>query len=60
MKMLPDVIRRKGVTAGSWMDGVGESSRFLPVAWYDGLERILTKFEENGAGRRVCWMPILP
>ena len=41
-EMLADVVRRKGATAGS-LDGWGwRELKALPVAWYDGLARILT------------------
>ena len=44
--MLADVVRRKGATAVS-LDGWGwRELEALPVAWYDGLARILTKVEE--------------
>ena len=47
-QMLADVVRRKGATAGS-LDGWGwRELKALPVAWYDGLARILTKVEEIG------------
>ena len=45
-EMLADVVRRKGATAGC-LNGWGWSEmKALPVAWYDGLARILTKIEE--------------
>ena len=47
-EMLADVVRRKGATAES-LDGWGWTElEALPVAWYDGLARILTKVEEIG------------
>ena len=39
--MLFDVVRRKSATAGS-LDGWGwRELKVLPVAWFDGLARIL-------------------
>ena len=47
--MLADVVQRKGATAGS-LDGWGwRELKVLPVAWYDGLARILAKVEGIGA-----------
>ena len=46
--MLADVVQRKGATAGS-IDGWGwRELKVLPVSWYDGLARILTKVEDLG------------
>ena len=47
-QMLADVVQRKGATAGS-LDGWGWGElKALPVSWYDGLPRILTKVEDTG------------
>ena len=47
-EMLADVVRRKGATAGS-LDGWGwRELKVLPMAWFDGLARILSKVEEVG------------
>ena len=47
-EMLADVVRRKGATAES-LDGWGwRELKALPVAWCDGLARILTKVEDVG------------
>ena len=47
-QMLADVVQRKGVSAGS-LDGWGwRELKVLPVSWYDGLARILTKVEDVG------------
>ena len=47
-EMLAGVVRRKGATAGS-LDGWGwRELKVLPVAWYDGLVRILSKVEDTG------------
>ena len=47
-QMLADVVQRKGATAGS-LDGWGwRELKVLPVSWYDGLARILTKVEDTG------------
>ena len=47
-QMLADVVQRKGATAGS-LDGWGwRELEVLPVSWYDGLVRILTKVEDTG------------
>ena len=46
--MLADVVQRKGATAGG-LDGWGwRELKVLPVSWYDGLARILSKVEETG------------
>ena len=46
--MLADVVLRKGVSAGS-LDGWGwRELKVLPVSWYDGLARILSKVEDLG------------
>ena len=47
-EMLPDVIRRKGVTAGSWMDGVGESSRFCLLPGMMGWRVFLPSLRRMG------------
>ena len=47
-QMLADVVQHKGATAGS-LDGWGwRELNVLPVAWFDGLARILTKVEDVG------------
>ena len=47
--MLFEVVKRKSSTAGS-LDGWGwRELKVLPVAWFDGLARILTRVEEIGA-----------
>ena len=47
-QMLADVVQRKSATAGS-LDGWGwREFKVLPVSWYDGLARILTKVEDTG------------
>ena len=47
-QMLADVVQRKCAIAGR-LDGWGwRELKVLPVAWYDGLARILTKVEEIG------------
>ena len=47
-QMLADVVRGKGATASS-LDGWGwRELKVLPVCWYDGLARILTKIEDTG------------
>ena len=62
-EMVADVVRRKGVTAGS-LDGWGwRELNALPVAWYDGLARILTKVEEIGVwpdGFLDAYIAIIP
>ena len=46
--MLFEVVKRKSSTAGS-LDGWGwRELKVLPVAWFDGLARILTRVEELG------------
>ena len=47
-QVLADVVQRKGATAGSLDGRVWRELKVLPVAWYDGLARILTKVEEVG------------
>ena len=47
-RMLPDVVQRKGSTAGG-LDGWGwRELKVLPVSWYDELARILSKVEDVG------------
>ena len=47
-QMLADVVQRKGAAARS-LDGWGwRELKVLPVSWYDGLARILTKVEDTG------------
>ena len=47
-QMIYDVVHRKSATAGS-LDGWGwKELKVLPVSWYDGLARILTKVEDTG------------
>ena len=47
-EMLPETVRRKSVTAGS-LDGWGwRELKVLPVSWFDGLARVLSKVEEIG------------
>ena len=47
-QMLADVVQSKSATAGS-LDGWGwRELKVLPVSWYDGLARILTKVEDIG------------
>ena len=47
-QMLADVVQHKSATAGS-LDGWGwRELKVLPVSWYDGLARILTKVEDLG------------
>ena len=45
-QMLADVVQRKSVTAGSLDGWVWRELKVLPVSWYDGLARILTKVED--------------
>ena len=48
-QMLADVVHRKGVTAGGSLDGWGwREYKVLPLSWFDGLARILTKVEDLG------------
>ena len=45
---MPDVVQRKGATAGS-LDGCEwRELKVLPVAWFDELARILAKVEDIG------------
>ena len=47
-QMLADVVHRKSVFAGG-LDGWGwRELKVLPVSWFDGLARILTKVEDLG------------
>ena len=47
-QMLADVVQHKSATAGS-LDGWGwRELKVLPVSWYDGLARILSKVEDTG------------
>ena len=46
--MLFDVVKHKNISAGG-LDGWGwRELKVLPVSWYDGLARILTKVEDLG------------
>ena len=46
-EMLAEVVRRKGATASS-LDGWGwRELKVLPVSWFDGLARILSKVAET-------------
>ena len=47
-QMLADVVQRKGVTAGSLDCWGWREFKVLPVSWFDGLARILTKVEDLG------------
>ena len=47
-EMLADVVQRKGATAGSLGGWGWIELNVLPVAWFDGLARILSKVEELG------------
>ena len=47
-KMLAEVVHREGATAGS-LDGWGwREFKALPVSWFDGLARTLSKVEDTG------------
>ena len=47
-EMLAEIVRRKGATARS-LDGWGwRELQVLPVSWFDGFARILSKVEETG------------
>ena len=46
-EMLADVVRRKGVTASSLDGWDWREMKALPVAWFDGLARILSKVEDG-------------
>ena len=47
-KLLADVVRREGATAGS-LDGWGwREFKAFPVPWFDGLARIWSKVEDTG------------
>ena len=47
-QMLANVVQSKSATAGS-LDGWGwRELKVLPVSWYDGLARILTRVEDTG------------
>ena len=46
--VLFEVVKRKSATAGG-LDGWGwRELKVLPLAWYEGLARILTKVEDLG------------
>ena len=47
-QMLADVVQRKGVTAGSLDGWSWRELKVLPLSWYDGLARFLTKVEDVG------------
>ena len=47
-EMLAEVVRRKSAAAGS-LDGWGwRELKVLPVPWFDGLARVLSKVKETG------------
>ena len=47
-EMLAEVVHRKGASGGS-LDGWGwREFKALPVSWFDGLARILSKVEDSG------------
>ena len=47
-QMIADVVHHKSVSAGG-LDGWGwRELKVLPVSWFDGLARILTKVEDLG------------
>ena len=57
--VLPDVVQRKDATAGS-LDGWGwRELKVLPVSWYDGLARILSKVEDIGVWPESLLMQLL-
>ena len=62
-QVLADVVQRKGATAGC-LDGWGwRELKVLPVSWYDGLARILTKVEDVGVwpdGLRDAYIAMIP
>ena len=47
-QVLADVVHRKGVSAGGLDGWWWRELKVLPVSWFDGLARILTKVEELG------------
>ena len=47
-QMLFDVVHRKSLSAGGLGGWGWRELKVLPVSWYDGLARILTKVEELG------------
>ena len=53
-QMLADVVQGKSATTGSLYGWGWRELKVLPVSWYDGLARILTKVEDTGG-----WMIIL-
>ena len=53
-QMLADVVQRKGATAGSLDGWSWRELKVLPVSWYDGLARILTKVEDTGVWPDGC------
>ena len=56
-EMLPGVVRRKGVTAGSLDRWGWRELKVLPVAWYDGLRVLLPRLV---LGLMGCLLPTLP
>ena len=62
-EMLADVVHRKGAIAGS-LDGWGwREFKALPVSWFDGLARILSKVEDSGVwpeGLLDAYIAIIP
>ena len=58
-EVLAEVVRREGASAGSLDGWCWRELKVLPVAWFDGLARILSRIEETVFGRRVCLMLVL-
>ena len=53
---LAGVVRRESATAGSLDVWGWRELKVLPEVWFAGLACILSKVEEIGFGRMVCWM----
>ena len=59
-QMLADVVHRKGVTSGG-LDGWGwREFKVLPLSWFDGLARILTKVEDLGVWLLDAYITMIP
>ena len=59
-QMLADVVQSKSATSGSLDGWEWRELKVLPVAWFDGLARILTKVEDLGVWPDGLPLSVLP
>ena len=55
-EMLAEVVRRESAPAGSLDGWRWREMKALPVAWFDGLARIVSRLRTLGFSWMVCWM----